>query len=84
MKGNYYLYKINEDGTASIYGKFPSLQMATMSANLLMINDICFIVNEDVTKMYFYEDDSGWDYDILTEDGRKEFLQAYQNPLDYK
>lgn len=79
----YYLYRIDENADATIYGKFPTLSQAKMSADLLLIKDFCFILTSDMTKMYFYEDDK-WDYDILTEQGRLDFLDCFPNPKDYK
>lgn len=80
---NFYLYRIDESANASIYGKFPSLQMAKISADLLLIKDFCFILSGDFTKLYFYENESGWNYDILTEKGKLDFLDCYPNPKDY-
>lgn len=81
---SFYLYRITETGDGEIYGKFDSLSLAKMSAHLLCIKEICFILSGDLTKLYFYNEDGSWDYDILTDSGREEFLQIYQNPLDYK
>ena len=80
---SYYLYRIDENAEGAIYGKFPTLQMAKMSADLLMIKDFCFILSGDFTKMYFYED-GVWDYDILTKKGIPEFLDCFPDPRDYK
>lgn len=80
---NYYLYRIDEKGDGLIYGRFPTLQMAKMSADLLMIKDFCFILAGDMTKMYFYED-GVWGYDLLTKKGVLDFLDCFPNPKDYK
>lgn len=79
----YYLYRINEDGDADIYACFDSLSAAKLSAKLLMIEEICFILVGDLSKMYFYEKDS-WEYDILTERGKMEFLEFYPDPKEYQ
>lgn len=83
MSSSYFLYRIDKEGDAQIYCKFPSLQMAKMSADLLMIKDVCFILSGDFTKLYFYEDENKeWTYDILTEKGRLEFFDVYPKPDD--
>lgn len=79
----FYLYRLNSDGDGEIYGKFPSLMMAEMSAGLLLIKESCFILSGDMTKIYFYDDKNGWDYDILTESGKIEFLEMYPDPSKY-
>lgn len=84
MSMNFYLYRLDKDGGADIYAKFPSLQMAQMSADLLLIKESCFILSGDMTKIYFYEPESNyWSYDILTEDGKLSFLDVYPNPINY-
>lgn len=81
MNNYAYLYRIDENADAKIYGKFQTLSMAKMSADLLMIKDFCFILYGD--KLYFYENGE-WDYDLLTEKGKLDFLECFQNPEDYK
>lgn len=81
---NYYIYKIDENADAKIISKFPSFNMAAMSADLLLIKDVCFILSEDMSKIYFYSKKDGWDYDVMTKEGQAEFLDIYQNPKDYK
>ena len=83
MEKEFYLYKIDPDGNGEIYGKFPNLMMAKMSADLLLIKDYCFILSGDLTKIYFYENGI-WDYDIITDKGKLDFLDIYPNPYDYK
>jgi len=83
MDTNFYLYRLSPEGEGSIYGKFPNLMMAKMSADLLLIKDYCFILTGDMSKMYFYED-GVWDYDIVTEKGKLDFLDCFPNPKDYK
>lgn len=83
MSEKYYLYRITEDGDASIYGQFESLSMAKMSASLLLIKDFCFILDENVSKIYFYDQESGWYCDIFSSDGRVEFLETYPSPKEY-
>lgn len=84
MSDYYFLYRIDENAEAEIYAKFPSLQMAKLSASLLMISDICFILSGDMSKIYFYNQQDGWEYDVLTEKVKEEFLEIYPNPKDYK
>lgn len=87
MSNCFYLYRLCKDlsGDAEIYGKFQSLLAAKMSADLLMIKDICFILSGDFTKLYFYEEDSKeWTYDLLTDKGRTEFFECYPDPRKYK
>lgn len=80
----YYLYRLyKDDADAEIYGCFNSLSAAAMSAKLLLIQDYSFILSEDMSKIYFYNTDGSWDYDILTEDGKLSFLDIYPNPKDY-
>lgn len=83
MSMDYYLYRLDENADAAIYGKFPTLQMAKMSAELLLIRDFCFILAGDFSKLYFYVKGE-WDYDTLTEKGRLEFLDCFPDPRDYK
>jgi hypothetical protein len=83
MNEYYYLYRIDENADASIYAKFPTLQMAKMSADLLLIKEFCFILSSDFTKLYFYEDGE-WSYDIMTEQGKLDFLDCFPDPKDYK
>lgn len=83
VKDFFYLYRLNNDGDGEIYGKFPSLMMAEMSANLLLIKESCFILSGDMTKIYFYNQNSEWEYDILTESGKIEFLEMYPDPSKY-
>ncbi len=84
MSMSFYLYRLDPDGDAKIYANFPTLHMAQMSADLLLIKDSCFILTSDMTKIYFYDYEHGWDYDLLTEKGRLEFLDIYPNPNEYK
>lgn len=79
----FYLYRLNRDGDGEIYGKFPSLMMAEMSASLLLIKESCFILSGDMTKIYFYNQNNKWEYDILTESGKDQFLDLYPNPSEY-
>lgn len=81
MDDNCYLYRIDEYGNATIYAKFPTLSMAKISAELLMIRDYCFILYTN--RLYFYEDDN-WDYDILTDKGKIDFINNFPNPINYK
>jgi hypothetical protein len=80
---NYYLYRVDGNGDAKIYAKFPSLQMAQISADLLLIKELSFILSEDITRIYFYNEDGTWDYDIITSSGKEDFLKIYPNPKDY-
>lgn len=80
---NYYLYRVDEHGDAKIYAKFPTLQMAQMSADLLLIKELCFILTDDVTRIYFYNEDDTWDYDIMTPSGKEDFLSIYPDPKSY-
>lgn len=80
----FFLYRLDPSGDAEIYAKFPTLQMAQLSASLLLIRSFCFILSGDMDKIYFYDDKDGWDYDILTQKGKLEFLDIYPNPKDYK
>lgn len=82
-KNDYFLYRIDENGDAEIYGRFKSLSAAKMSAGLLLINELCMILSGDLTKLYFYNDDGTWDYDVLTDKRRAEFFEMYQHPEDY-
>jgi hypothetical protein len=82
-RNDYFLYRIDENGDAEIYGRFRSLSEAKLSAKLLMIREFCMILSGDLTKLYFYNDDGTWDYDILTDKGRIEFFEMYQHPEDY-
>lgn len=83
-RNNCFLYRIESDGSAEIYGEFTSLSAAKMSAKLLLIRDVCMILTGDLTKLYFYEEDGSWDCDILTDYGRTEFFKEYPHPKDYK
>lgn len=78
----YFLYRIDENGDADIYGRFESLSAAKMSAKLLMIEEVSFILTEDIKKIYFF-DECEWDYDLLDDKGRIEFLEIYPNPNEY-
>lgn len=78
----YFLYRIDENGDADIYGCFESLSAAKMSAKLLMIEEVSFILTEDIKKIYFF-DECEWDYDLLDDNGRIEFLEIYPNPNEY-
>jgi hypothetical protein len=85
VDNNFYLYRLSPDGDGDVYGRFPNLMMAEMSADLLMIKDYCFILSGDMTKIYFYyPDKKEWDYDLLTEKGKLDFLDAFPNPKEYK
>lgn len=75
----HYLYKISPEGDGEILGKFQSLLAAEISAKLLLVEDISFILSDDLTKIYFYEN-GAWDYDIMTKEGQTEFLEMYPNP----
>ena len=81
---NYYLYRLNKDGEGEIYGKFISLQMAKLSAELLLIRESCFILQGDLSRLYFYNENGTWDYDLLTSLGKTEFFKVYPNPINYK
>lgn len=81
-KNDHFLYRIDADGNAEIYGRFISLSSAKLSAKLLMISEFCMILSGDLTKLYFY-DEGTWDYDLLTDKGRAEFFELYQHPEDY-
>ena len=82
-KNDYFLYRISGNGEAEIYGMFRSLSEAKLSATLLMIREFCMILSGNLTKLYFYNDDGTWDYDILTKQSRIEFFTLYQHPEDY-
>jgi hypothetical protein len=82
-KNDHFLYRIDADGNAKIYGRFISLSAAKLSAKLLMISEFCMILSGDFTKLYFCNDDGTWDYDILTDKGRVEFFELFQHPEDY-
>lgn len=79
-----FLYRIDENGNAEIYGKFKSLSAAKLSAKLLLIQDVSMILTSGLTKLYFCDDSGVWDYDILTDEGRVEFFKLYPHPKDYK
>ena len=81
---DFFLYRLDENGDATIYGKFPTLSQAKLSASLLLIKDFCFILTSDMNKIYFYDEKDGWGYDILTKKGKIGFLGIYPNPNDYK
>ena len=81
---DFFLYRIDEQGDATIYGKFPTLSQAKLSASLLLIKDFCFILTGDMNKIYFYDEKDGWDYDVMTQKGKLDFLDIYPNPKDYK
>lgn len=81
---DFFLYRLDENGDATIYGKFPTLSQAKLSASLLLIKDFCFILTSDMNKIYFYDEKDGWGYDILTKKGKIDFLGIYPNPNDYK
>jgi hypothetical protein len=85
MNNSYYLYRLfpENDCEAEIFGKFSTLSEAKLSAKLLLINYSSFILSGDMTKIYFYDDKNGWDYDILTESGKTEFLEMYPDPSKY-
>lgn len=80
---DYYLYRIDETGDGDIYGKFNSLSAAAMSAKLLMIEELSFILSGDMNRVYFFNKDRRWDYNLLTERGRLSFLDMYPSPYDY-
>lgn len=79
----YYLYRVDEHGDAKIYAKFPTLQMAQMSADLLLIKELSFILSGDISKIYFYNEDGTWDYDVITKSGKEDFLLLYPSPDSY-
>ena len=81
---DFFLYRLDENGDGTIYGKFPTLSQAKLSASLLLIKDFCFILTSDMNKIYFYDEKDGWGYDILTKKGKVDFLVIYPNPNDYK
>ena len=81
---DFFLYRLDENGDATIYGKFPTLSQAKLSASLLLIKDFCFILTSDMNKIYFYDEKDGWGYDVLTQKGKIDFLGIYPNPKDYK
>lgn len=83
MNNYFYLYRIDGNGDASIYGRFPSLSMAKLSAKMSMIQDVCFILSGDMTKIYFYEKEK-WSYDMLTPRGKLDFLECFPDPQKYK
>lgn len=82
-KNDCFLYRIDENGDAEIFGCFHSLSAAKLSAKLLLISDVCMILTGDFTKLYFYNDDGTWDYDVLTEKGKIEFFELYPHPESY-
>jgi hypothetical protein len=85
MKSGYFLYRLDKECDAQIYGKFESLSQAKMSAALLLIRNFCFILSSDFTKIYFYNSDNNtWNYDILTDKGRNELFEIYPDPRQYK
>lgn len=81
----YYLYRLfpEKDADAEIFGCFSSLSEATLSAKLLLIQSSSFILSEDLSKIYFYNEDGSWDYDVLSESGKLSFLDMYPNPNEY-
>lgn len=79
---NFYLYRLDPEGNGEIYGKFPNLMMAKLSADLLLIREFCFILSGDLSRIYFYEN-GAWDYDLLTEKGKSELLDIYPSPYDF-
>ena len=81
---DFFLYRLDENGDATIYGKFPTLSQAKLSASLLLIKDFCFILTSDMNKIQFYDEKDGWGYDVLTQKGKTDFLGIYPNPNDYK
>lgn len=81
---DFFLYRLDDNGDATIYGKFPTLSQAKLSASLLLIKDFCFILTGDMNKIYFYDEKDGWGYDVLTQKGKVDFLCIYPNPNDYK
>lgn len=81
---DFFLYRIDEQGDATIYGKFTTLSQAKLSASLLLIKDFCFILTGDMNKIYFYDEKDGWDYDVMTQKGKLDFLDIYPDPKDYK
>lgn len=84
MNNYYFLYRLNNEGDAEIYGKFASLSEAKLSAYLLRINESSFILSGDLTKIYFCDTAGNWEYDLFTDIGRKEFLEIYPDPSEYK
>ena len=48
-----------------------------------MIKELCMILSGDLTRLYFYNEDGTWDYDILTAKGRLDFFDLYQHPESY-
>lgn len=85
MNNCYYLYRLfpENDCDAEIFGKFASLSEAKLSAELLMIKYSSFILSGDMTRIYFYDDTNGWDYDLLTDSGRAQFVEMYPDPSKY-
>lgn len=82
-RSDYFLYRVFPDGNAEIYGRFRSLSAAKLSAELLMIKELCMILSGDLTRLYFYNEDGTWDHDILTAKGRLDFFDLYQHPESY-
>lgn len=78
----YFLYRIDENADGVIYGCFDSLSAAKLSAKLLLIEDLSFILSGDVSRIYFYENHE-WDYDYLDDVGKMEFLEMYPDPREY-
>lgn len=83
-ENNYYLYRVYPGGDAEIYGKFESLAAAMLSAKLLLINSMSFIVNEDLSKIYFYNTDGTWECNLLTEETKAKMFDIYPPPSSYK
>lgn len=79
---SYLVYRLDSNGDAEIYGKFDTIYAAKLSAKMLMIQYECFILSSDMHRIYFYENDT-WDYDILTDKGKAEFLEIYPKPNEY-
>lgn len=79
----YYIYRIDENADTKIYGCFDSLSAAKMSASLSLVKDVVFILTDDISRMYFYENGE-WVYDLLNDEARLSFLDIYPNPNDYK
>lgn len=80
----YFLYRLDPEGEAEIFGRFNNLSEAKLSAKLLMIEDSCFILSGDIRKMYFYEDNHNWEYEIITNKGQQDFLECYPDPHEYE
>lgn len=78
----YFLYRLDPEGEAEIFGRFNTLSEAKLSSKLLLIQESCFILSGDIKYMFTYADNK-WTVDIITDEGKLAFLECFKDPSTY-